>query len=85
MSFTNTVSGLELTDVGGDLRLDVSIVASDGWSAVLASGPVTRSPAGRRRPRSTSTLDGAAALLNRHHDEIGTGAGSATLTVTPGG
>ena len=40
VSFTNTVSGPDLADLQGAMRLDVSVASADGWSAYLNSSPV---------------------------------------------
>jgi hypothetical protein len=83
VSYTNTVTGAELADLRGVMRLDVSVVAADGWSAVLASGPVSTLEEGTATASVALAPDRAADLLTRHYDEIGTSGGSATLTVTP--
>ena len=56
VSFTNTVTGPDLADLRGAMRLDVSVSSADGWSAVPDSSPVV-APGGRdgdrHRRRST--------------------------------
>ncbi len=83
VSFTNTVSGPELTEVRGDLRLDVSVTASDGWSAVVTSGPVAALANGTATASVVVDPVAAAALLSRHYEEVGSVGGGSTLTVTP--
>jgi signal peptidase I len=83
VAFTNTVTGTDLADVEGALRLDVVVTAADGWSAVVRSGSVVPLEGGT----ATATVDvdpaAAAEMLSRHYDEIGVEGGSATLTVRP--
>ena len=83
VSFTNTVTGPDLADLRGNLRLDVVVAAADGWSAVLDSSPAV--PLRNGTATATVAVDppGATELVNRHFDEIGAGGGAATLTVTP--
>jgi hypothetical protein len=83
VSFTNTVTGPELADVTGAMRLDVVVSAADGWSAVLNSGPGAAVQDGKATASVAVDADEAGELLSRHYDEIGTPGGSATLTVTP--
>jgi signal peptidase I len=83
VSFTNTVSGPDLADLQGAMRLDVSIAAADGWSAYLSSGPVVELENGSATASVAVEAARAASLLGRHYAEIGTSGASATLTVTP--
>ena len=83
VSFTNTLTGPDLADVRGAMRLDVYVAASDGWTAPLASGAVAALESGTATASVGVDADRAAELLSRHYDEIGTGNGSATITVTP--
>ena len=57
VSFTNTISGPDLADLSGAMRLDVSVTAADGWTATFASsrrrgdgGPDRDRQRGRRHP-----------------------------------
>jgi hypothetical protein len=83
VTFTNTVSGPDLADLSGAMRLDVSVTAADGWSATFASSPVVAME--ERTATATVAVDAQAALqlLEAHYAEIGTPGGQATLTVTP--
>jgi signal peptidase I len=85
VSFTNTVSGPDLADVRGAMRLDVSVASADGWSAYLNSSPDVALDGGAVTATATVDLDTARAsvLLAQHFAEIGTPGGSATLIVTP--
>jgi signal peptidase I len=83
VSFTNTVSGPDLADLRGALRLDVVVAAADGWSAVLTSGPAATLREGTATASVVVDPRGATDLLTRHFAEIGTSGGGATLTVTP--
>lgn len=83
VTFTNTVSGPDLADLSGAMRLDVSVTAPDGWTATFASSPVVAMV--DRTATATVAIDAQAAqrLLSAHYAEIGTSGGAATLTVTP--
>jgi signal peptidase I len=83
VSFTDTVGGPGVADLHGALRLDVVLAAADGWSAVLATGPVAALEGGTATARVVVDPEQAATLLRRHLTEIGTPGGTATLTVTP--
>jgi hypothetical protein len=83
VSLTTTVTGPKPADVTGAVHLDVVVSAADGWSAVLTSGPAVALQGGTATASVGVDADEAAQLLNRHLDETGSGAGSATLTVTP--
>jgi signal peptidase I len=85
VSFTNTVSGPDLADVHGAMRLDVSVSSADGWSAYLNSSPDVALDGGAASATATVDLDTARAslLLGQHFEEIGTPGASATLIVTP--
>ena len=65
------------------MRLDVSVTAADGWTAVLTSGPDVAVENGKAAASVTVDPAAAAALLSRHYAEIGATGGGATLTVTP--
>ena len=82
-SFASTVTGPELTEVRGTMRLDVSVTAADGWSAVLVSGPDVAFENGTAAASVPVDAAAAAALLSRHYAEIGGAGGGATLTLTP--
>ena len=83
VSFTNTISGPELADLSGAMRLDVSVTAADGWTATFASSDVVAMA--DQTATATVAVDTQAAqqLLDAHYAEIGTPGGQATLTVTP--
>jgi signal peptidase I len=83
VSFTNTVLGPELTDVRGTLRLDVSVTAADGWTAVVTQGAVASLDGGTGTASVVVEPTAAAALLSRHYAEIGGTGGGSTLTVIP--
>ena len=83
VSYAHSLSGSELADVHGVLRLDVSVAAADGWSAYLTSSSVVDLENGAGTASVAVDAAGAAALLNRHYTEIGTSGGGATLRVTP--
>ena len=83
VSFTDTVSAPGLTEVRGDLRLDVSVAATDGWSATVGTGTAVPFRDGTATASVLVDVGAAADLLGRHFEEIGTGPGAATLTVTP--
>ncbi|WP_167761899.1 signal peptidase I [Blastococcus sp. CT_GayMR19] len=82
-SFTHTVMGPELTELQGSLRLDVSVTAADGWTAVVTQGPVAALESGAGTATVTVEPSAAAALLSRHYAEIGGVGGGSSLTVTP--
>jgi signal peptidase I len=83
VSFTNTVSGTEVSGLAGTMRLDVVITAGDGWSAVVDSGPVVALQDGTATASVAVDPDGATALLSRHYAEIGSSGGGAQLTIKP--
>jgi signal peptidase I len=83
VSFTNTVTGPDIGDLRGVLRLDVVVAASDGWSAVLTSGPVVTLHDGTATASVRVDPNVATQLVNRHFAEIGASGGAGTLTVTP--
>jgi signal peptidase I len=83
VSFANTVMGPELTDVHGTMRLDVSVTATDGWTAVVTQGPVATLDGGTGTATVTVEPAAAAALLSRHYAEIGGVGGGSSLAVTP--
>ncbi|SDF94851.1 signal peptidase I [Blastococcus aurantiacus] len=83
VSFEHGVTAPGLDEVEGDLRLDLSVATSDGWTAALGSSPTV--PVRDGTATATADLDPtlAAALVGRHNAEIGGNAGSATIVVTP--
>ncbi|MCZ2858657.1 signal peptidase I [Blastococcus sp. VKM Ac-2987] len=83
VSYEDTVSGPDLADVRGALRLDVSVQAADGWSAYLGSGPVVGFTDGVATASVDVDAARAAEVLSRHYAEVGVPGSSATLTVTP--
>jgi signal peptidase I len=83
VSFEDVVTGADPAAVDGTVRLDVSVQAPDGWSATLTSGPTATLADGAATASVVLDPAGAAALLQRHYDEVGTAGGSATLTVVP--
>ena len=83
VSYTSTITGPELADLRGVLRLDVVVAASDGWSAVLTSGPQATLQDGTATAGVLVDPGAAAQLLERHYAEIGTSGAGGTLTVTP--
>jgi signal peptidase I len=85
VSFTNTVSGPDLADLRGAMRLDVSVASADGWSAYLNSSPDVALDGGAVAATATVDVDTvrASSLLSRHYAEIGTAGAPATLIVTP--
>ena len=83
VSFTSTVTGPDLADLTGGLRLDVVIAAPDGWTAVVNSGPAVALEDGTATATVAVDAEAAADLLARHNAEIGAPGGPATLTVTP--
>ena len=82
-SFTHTLMGPDLTEVHGTMRLDVSVTAADGWTAVVTQGPVAALDDGTGTASVTVEPAAAAALLSRHYAEIGGVGGGSSLTVTP--
>ncbi|TFV86250.1 signal peptidase I [Blastococcus sp. CT_GayMR16] len=83
VSFTNAVTGPDLADLRGAMRLDVAVSSADGWSAYLNSSPVVALAEGSATATVPVDPAEAAALLGKHFAEIGGGGTSATLTVTP--
>ena len=83
VSFTHTVMGPHLTELQGTLRLDVSVTAADGWTAVVTQGPVAPLDTGNGTATVTVEPAAAAALLSRHYAEIGGVGGGSSLTVNP--
>jgi signal peptidase I len=83
VSFTNTVTGTEVSGLAGSMRLDVVVTAGDGWSAVVDSGPVVALQDGTATAAVAVDPDHAMALLSRHYSEIGSSGGGAKLTVSP--
>jgi signal peptidase I len=83
VTFSNTVTGTGLTGVAGAMRLDVVVTASDGWNAVVDSGPVTGMQEGTATASVAVDPDAATALLSRHYAEIGSSGGGAKLTISP--
>ncbi|SOE03784.1 signal peptidase I [Blastococcus haudaquaticus] len=85
VSLDTAVTGAGITGTAGTLHLDVVVSAPDGWSAVLTSGAPATLTGGRATAAVDVDPEAAAELLGRHHEETGTSAGGATLTVTPVG
>jgi signal peptidase I len=83
ISFQNSVTGPGLSDVRGTIRLDVSVSAPDGWTAIVTSGSVTAMANGTGTASVLVDSAAAAALLSRHYAEIGVSGGNGTLTITP--
>ncbi len=83
VSFEHTVSAPGLDAVQGSVRLDLSVVTADGWSAALGSSPPAPVQGGTATATAQIRPTAAAALVDRHDTEIGGGAGSATVVVTP--
>ncbi len=83
VSFAHTAMGPDLTELQGTMRLDVSVTAADGWTAVVTQGPVVPLESGSGTATATVEPTAAAALLSRHYAEIGGTGGGSTLTVTP--
>jgi hypothetical protein len=83
VSFTNTVSGPEMTGLRGAMRLDVAIASADGWSAYLNSSPVVPFEKGTATAAVPVDVTRAAAVLGKHYAEIGATGQQAKLTVTP--
>jgi signal peptidase I len=83
VSFTNTVMGPDLTELHGTMRLDVSVTAADGWTAIVTQGPVAT--LGNETGTASVAVEpaAAAALLSRHYAEVGGVGGGSTLTVIP--
>jgi signal peptidase I len=81
VSFEDVVTGAD--DVTGTVRLDVAVEAPDGWSATLTGGPAATLTDGAATASVVLDPAGAAALLQRHYDEVGAAGSSATLTVVP--
>jgi signal peptidase I len=83
VSFTSTISGPDLAVLDGALRLDVSVTASDGWTATLGNSPAAAVV--DRTATATVAVDPRVAqeLLTAHYAETGAPGGQATLTVTP--
>ncbi|MGY1849771.1 signal peptidase I [Blastococcus sp. SYSU DS1021] len=83
VSYENTVSGPDLADLRGALRLDVSVQAADGWSTYLNSGPVVGFTDGLAAASVDVDAAHAAEVLSRHYAEVGVSGSTATLTITP--
>ncbi|HYH27031.1 MAG TPA: hypothetical protein VD834_16920, partial [Blastococcus sp.] len=83
VAYTGTVSGPELAEIQGALRLDVSVTAGDGWSTYLNSGPVVALQDGTATASVAVDDARASAVLSEHYAEVGGSGSSATLTVTP--
>jgi signal peptidase I len=83
VQFALDATGPGLDSLRGAARLDVSVAASDGWTAPLGSGPAGSLEGGTLSASVALDLAGAANLLARHHKEIGTAVGAATVIATP--
>ncbi len=83
VSFADTVSGPGLAGLRGAVRLDVGVAATDGWAAVVTSGPAVPLRSGTATASVPVDVAAARVLLDQHFAEIGAADGPATLTVTP--
>ena len=83
VSLTSTVTGRDLADLTGGLRLDVVIAAPDGWTAVVNSGAAVVLQDGTATASVAVDTEAAVDLLDRHNEETGSNGGAAALTVTP--
>jgi hypothetical protein len=83
VSFEDVVTGAEPAALAGTVRLDVTVEAVDGWTATLISGATAPLTDGSATASVQLDPAGAAALLQRHYDEVGVSGGTATLTVVP--
>lgn len=83
VQFDLGVTAPGLDSLEGSARLEVTLAAADGWTAPLDGGSSAAVADGGLS--ATVALDPAAAtaLLARHHAEIGTPPGGATIVVTP--
>jgi hypothetical protein len=83
VSFRDQVTGPQLTDLRGTLRLVVTIATTDGWTGTLTSGATTALTG--TTLAGTVLLDPAYAtdVMNRHYAEVRATGTNATLTVTP--
>lgn len=83
--FDVEVDAAALEHVAGDLRLDVTMAAPDGWAVPLHRGAPAEVDGGVVSSVVSIDLVGALDLLQRHYAEVGGGGGAATLTVAPVG
>jgi signal peptidase I len=83
VTYANTVTGPDLADLQGAMRLDVTLQAADGWSTYLNSGPAVAFQDGTATASVDVDAARASAVLSRHYDEVGTASGSAMLVITP--
>ncbi len=83
VSYTSTLAGPGLSEVRATVRLEVSVTASDGWRATLASSPAVPVVDGTATAAVAVDPQAAAELLEAHFAEIGEGGGQATLEVSP--
>lgn len=81
VSFEDVVTGA--TAVAGNIRLDVTVAAPDGWSARLAAGPAAPLVDGAATASVALDPTAASALIGRHYAEIGAVGGAGTVTVVP--
>jgi signal peptidase I len=83
VSFVDTISGPGVEALAGTVRLDLSVVTPDGWSAVLGQGPAASVQDGVASASAVIDPATAAAFLGRHYEEVGANSGGATLVVNP--
>jgi signal peptidase I len=81
VSFEDVVTGA--TEVAGTVRLDVTVTAPDGWSALLATGPAAPLLHGTATASVPVDPAAASALIDRHYEEIGAAVGTGVVTVVP--
>lgn len=81
VSFEDVVTGA--TEVAGNVHLDVTVTAPDGWSARLATGPAAPLLQGAATASVPVDPAAASALIDRHYAEIGATGAAGTLTVVP--
>jgi hypothetical protein len=83
VAFQQSVSGAEAISLTGSLRLDVSVVAPDGWTAVVTRGPVVPVTGSAATVSVALAPSRAAEVLDQHYAEIGAGGAGGTVLVTP--
>jgi signal peptidase I len=83
VQFVLGLTGPDLEAQPGTARLDVSVAAPDGWSALLTSGPAATGEDGTVSASVELDVAGAAKLLQSHYDEIGNTMRGGIVTVTP--
>jgi signal peptidase I len=83
VTLDDVVQGDDLSGVGGDLHLDVSLASPDGWSAPLGAGAPAPLLGGKASAAVALDPLAAAGVLARHYAEVGQSAGDVKLVVTP--